>query len=149
MCEATAEPQAYSSEDVCGSAFAFGLERAIIEALKANTPEATARSVQKVGDFFKTRPHRMATMLANHDIFAGHRIWDQLGGDEARYKLAAASYLLQPGIPGLVQTFVATPRPCYLQGNDSYLISDLDAGPSPPSCRALVGPSAGPFRGPV
>ncbi len=99
VCEATAEPQAYSSEDVCGSAFAFGLERAIMEALKGSTPEEVTRNVQKVGDFFKTRPHRMATMLANHDIFAGHRIWDQLKGDEAKYKLAAASYLLQPGIP--------------------------------------------------
>ncbi len=95
VCEATAEPAAYSSETVCGSAFAFGLERAILEALKGEKPDA----VQRIGDFFKTRPHRMATMLANHDIFAGHRIWDQLKGDEAKYKLAAASYLLQPGVP--------------------------------------------------
>ena len=95
VCEATAEPGAYSSEAVCGSAFAFGLERAILDALKGGKPEA----VQQIGDFFKTRPHRMATMLANHDIFAGHRIWDQLKGDEAKYRLAAASYLLQPGIP--------------------------------------------------
>jgi alpha-amylase len=99
VCEATAEPQAYSSESVCGSAFAFGLERAILEALKAEKPEAMQQRVEKIGDFFKTRPHRMATMLANHDIFAGHRIWDQLKGDEAKYRLAAASYLLQPGIP--------------------------------------------------
>lgn len=95
VCEATAEPAEYSREDVCGSAFAFGLERAIMEALKGEKPDA----VQRIGDFFKTRPHRMATMLANHDIFAGHRIWDQLQGDEAKYRLAAASYLLQPGIP--------------------------------------------------
>ncbi len=95
VCEATAEPAAYSSEDVCGSAFAFGLERAIMEALKQEAPDA----VQRIADFFKTRPHRMATMLANHDIFAGQRVWDQLKGDQARYKLAAASYLLQPGIP--------------------------------------------------
>lgn len=95
VCEATAEPQAYSSEQVCGSAFAFGLERAILEALKGEKADA----VQRIGDFFKQRPHRMATMLANHDIFAGLRIWDQLKGDEAKYRLAAASYLLQPGIP--------------------------------------------------
>lgn len=99
VCEATAEPQAYSSETVCGSAFAFGLERAILEALKADKPEAVQQNVQKIGDFFKARPHRMATMLANHDIFAGQRIWDQLKGEEAKYRLAAASYLLQPGIP--------------------------------------------------
>lgn len=94
VCEATAEPQAYSSPDVCGSAFAFGLERAILDAVKGKT-----EAVADIGRFFQTRPHRMATMLANHDIFAGARIWDQLTGDEARYKLAAASYLLQPGIP--------------------------------------------------
>ena len=40
-------------------------------------------------------------MLSNHDIFAGARIWDQLAGDEARYRLAAATYLLMPGIPFL------------------------------------------------
>ena len=94
VCEATAEPQAYSRPEVCGSAFAFGLERAILAAVNGKT-----EAVAEVGRFFQTRPHRMATMLANHDIFAGARIWDQLRGDEARYKLAAASYLLQPGIP--------------------------------------------------
>lgn len=98
VCEATAQPADYSRPEVCGSAFAFGLERAIMETLKGREggkPEA----VQQIADFFKTRPHSMATMLANHDIFAGHRIWDQLQGHEAKYKLAAASYLLQPGIP--------------------------------------------------
>ncbi len=94
VCEATAEPQAYSRPEVCGSAFAFGLERAILHAVQGKT-----EAVAEIGRFFQTRPHRMATMLANHDIFAGARIWDQLQGDEARYKLAAASYLLQPGIP--------------------------------------------------
>ncbi|MFO1251705.1 MAG: alpha-amylase family glycosyl hydrolase [Inhella sp.] len=94
VCEATAEPQAYSRPEVCGSAFAFGLERAILQAVQGKT-----EAVGEIARFFQTRPHRMATMLANHDIFAGARIWDQLQGDEARYKLAAASYLLQPGIP--------------------------------------------------
>lgn len=41
----------------------------------------------------------MATFVSNHDIFAGRRLWDQVGGDEAQYKLAAAGYLLQPGTP--------------------------------------------------
>ncbi len=99
VCEATAQPADYSRPEVCGSAFAFGLETAIMDALKGGEPEAVAQSVQKIADFFKSRPHSMATMLANHDIFAGHRIWDQVQGDEAKYRLAAASYLLQPGIP--------------------------------------------------
>jgi alpha-amylase len=41
----------------------------------------------------------MATFVSNHDIFAGRRLWDQVGGDEAAYQLAAAGYLLQPGTP--------------------------------------------------
>ena len=41
----------------------------------------------------------MATFVANHDMFAGARLWDQLRGNVARYKLAAASYLLQSGTP--------------------------------------------------
>ena len=38
-------------------------------------------------------------MVSNHDLFAGERLWDQVGGDAARYRLAAATYLLQPGTP--------------------------------------------------
>ncbi|WP_374662183.1 alpha-amylase family glycosyl hydrolase [Inhella sp.] len=97
VCEATAEPVAWASPEVCGSAFAFGLEGAVMDAVKGEKRDA----VQRVADFFKTRPLHMATMLANHDIFAGHRIWDQVKGDEARYRLAAASLLLLPGTPFL------------------------------------------------
>lgn len=94
VCEATANPQVYADPAVCGSAFAFGLEAQIIKAARGE-PAA----IQAVADYFKKAPTTMATMLANHDIFAGARIWDQFAGDEARYKLAAASYLLLPGTP--------------------------------------------------
>lgn len=97
VCEATAEPRVYTREDVCGSAFAFGLERAVIDAAKGG--DGAPEAVVKVADFFKTAPLSMATMLSNHDIFAGKRAWDQFGGDESRYKLAAATYLLLPGTP--------------------------------------------------
>ncbi|WP_395693732.1 alpha-amylase family glycosyl hydrolase, partial [Piscinibacter sp.] len=46
-----------------------------------------------------TAPATMSTMLSNHDSFAGDRAMDQFNGDEAQYKLAAATYLLQPGTP--------------------------------------------------
>jgi glycosidase len=95
VCEATANPQVYGRPEVCGSAFAFGLEQQILKASSGEDAAAT----QALADYFKTAPVGMATMLANHDIFAGRRIWDQLAGDEARYKLAAASYLLLPGTP--------------------------------------------------
>ncbi|HEY1392813.1 MAG TPA: alpha-amylase family glycosyl hydrolase, partial [Methylibium sp.] len=95
VCEATANPQAYAAPEVCGSAFAFGGHGSdIVEAAKGK-PEA----IRAVADYFKTAPASMATMVSNHDIFAGQRLWDQVGGDVAQYKLAAATYLLQPGTP--------------------------------------------------
>lgn len=97
VCEATAEPKVYTRDDICGSAFAFGLERAVIAAAKGG--DDSVEAVAKVARFFTEAPLSMATMLSNHDIFAGRRAWDQFEGDEARYKLAAATYLLLPGTP--------------------------------------------------
>jgi glycosidase len=94
VCEATAEPQAYGDPAVCGGAFAFGYVHHIVQAARGDSA-----SVRQVADYFgKARP-TMATFLSNHDIFAGQRLWDQVAGDEARYKVAAATYLLQPGTP--------------------------------------------------
>ncbi|HEY1396833.1 alpha-amylase family glycosyl hydrolase [Roseateles sp.] len=97
VCEATAEPKVYTRDDICGSAFAFGLERAVIAAAKGG--DDSVEAVAKVARFFTEAPLSMATMLSNHDIFAGRRAWDQFEGDETRYKLAAATYLLLPGTP--------------------------------------------------
>lgn len=94
VCEATANPKAYAAADICGSAFAFGLERNIVNAAKGD-----AKAIRYVADYFTTAPQSMATFVTNHDIFAGERLWDQLRGNMAQYKLAAASYLLQPGTP--------------------------------------------------
>ncbi len=94
VCEATANPQVYAAPEICGSAFAFGLERNIVNAVKGDQ-----QAVRFVGEYFTTAPQTMATFVANHDIFAGERLWDQLKGNMAQYKLAAASYLLQPGTP--------------------------------------------------
>ena len=58
-----------------------------------------AEAVKPVADYFTTSPLTMATMLSNHDLFAGKRLWDQVEGNVAQYKLAAATYLLQPGTP--------------------------------------------------
>ena len=98
VCEATAEPRIYGDSAVCGGAFAFGFVQHYVGAAKGD-----AASVGHVAGYF-AQPHRpeMATFISNHDIFAGRRLWDQLDGypdREARYKLAAAGYLLQPGTP--------------------------------------------------
>jgi alpha-amylase len=94
VCEATAEPQAYGDPAVCGGAFAFGHVHQYVEAARGK-PEA----VQKVAGYFAQARPTMATFVSNHDIFAGRRLWDQLDGNEAHYRLAAAAYLLQPGTP--------------------------------------------------
>lgn len=94
VCEATAEPQQYGDAAVCGGAFAFGYVHHFVEAARGK-----AESVQKLADYYRRASPAMATFVSNHDIFAGQRLWDQVGGDERRYRLAAAAYLLQPGTP--------------------------------------------------
>ena len=94
VCEATASPTRWAAPYVCGSAFAFGMEHQFVDAARGK-PEA----IRAVADYFKTAPLTMATMVSNHDIFAGERLWDQVKGDVAQYRLAAASYLLLPGTP--------------------------------------------------
>ncbi|MFN7723559.1 MAG: alpha-amylase family glycosyl hydrolase [Rubrivivax sp.] len=94
VCEATAEPQVYGDPAVCGGAFAFGYVHHFVKAAQGD-----AASVQQLATFYKTARPTMATFVSNHDIFAGRRLWDQVGGDVAQYKLAAAGYLLQPGTP--------------------------------------------------
>ena len=94
VCEATAQPQAYGDPAVCGAAFAFGHVQHYVGAALGK-----AESVQQVAEFYRQARPTMATFVSNHDIFAGLRLWDQVGGNLAQYKLAAAGYLLQPGTP--------------------------------------------------
>lgn len=94
VCEATAEPQDYARAEVCGAAFAFGYVQHYVKAAQGD-----AASVRALVTPHPRRDARLATMVSNHDIFAGARLWDQVQGDEARYRLAAAGYLLQPGTP--------------------------------------------------
>ena len=94
VCEATAEPQAYGDPAVCGGAFAFGYVHHFVKAAQGE-----AASVKALAEYYRTARPTMATFVSNHDRFAGQRLWDQVGGDTARYKLAAAGYLLQAGTP--------------------------------------------------
>jgi alpha-amylase len=94
VCEGPGDPLGYAATTSCGSAFAFGLNNDIVAAAKGD-----AAAAGRVAAYFTTAPARMATMLSNHDHFAGRRAWDQFGGNVARYKLAAATYLLLPGTP--------------------------------------------------
>lgn len=94
VCEATAKPDDWGDPAVCGGAFAFGYVHHFVKAAQGD-----ADSVRALATHYLSARPTMATFLSNHDIFAGRRLWDQLQGDEQRYKLAAAAYLLQPGTP--------------------------------------------------
>jgi glycosidase len=98
VCEATARPLDYAQSGLCGAAFAFGLETALIQAAQGDAATAPA-AVQKVVQFLTGAPPTLGLFLANHDKFTGRRLMDQLRGDDAAYRLAAATYLLLPGTP--------------------------------------------------
>lgn len=94
VCEGPSDPFGYSAPSACGSAFGFGHNNNIVRAAKGEIA-----AIRAVADYHLTAPSAIATMVSNHDSFAGDRLWDQLGGNIGQYKLAAATYLLQPGIP--------------------------------------------------
>ena len=94
VCESPAAPQAFAAASSCGGAFAFDLKDPILRAARGDTTAIAA-----VSQYFRTAPAGMATFLANHDSFAGDRVWNQLSGNVAQYKMAAATYLLLPGTP--------------------------------------------------
>jgi glycosidase len=96
VCEAPGDPQGFGKESACGASFAFGQSGALVQAAQGD-----AKAIRAVADYWLTAPEGMATMVSNHDAFAGPRLWDALHGDVARVKLAAATYLLQPGTPYL------------------------------------------------
>lgn len=93
VCEAP--PAVDANNAACGSAFAFGHPQQVIAAARGE-----AWAVQASASYFPTgQASTKSTLLSNHDTFAGPRPWDQLAGNVAQYKLAAATYLLQPGTP--------------------------------------------------
>ena len=104
VCESPSDAAGFAAPNACGSGFAFGHHENVVKAAQGDTA-----AIQAVSDYFKTaRPDmatpdrvtsNMATMVSNHDQFAGDRLWDQVKGNVAQYRLAAATYLLQPGTP--------------------------------------------------
>jgi glycosidase len=94
VCEAPVDSIGYGAPSVCGSAFAMERGPQLVQAAGGE-----AKAIHAVADYFTAAPLAMATMISNHDLFAGERLWDQVHGDRARYRLAAATYLLQSGTP--------------------------------------------------
>jgi alpha-amylase len=94
VCESPSDPAGFAAPNACGSGFAFTHHENVMKTAKGDQD-----AMKKISNYFKTAQPNMATMLANHDQFAGDRIWDQVKGNAAQYRLAAATYLLQPGTP--------------------------------------------------
>ena len=94
FCEATAEPRDYARPELCGAAFAFGIENQWVKAARGD-----AAALAKLVAYLASAPATLGLFVSNHDQFAGRRLWDQVGGDETLYRLVAATYLLMPGTP--------------------------------------------------
>jgi alpha-amylase len=94
VCESPADPIGFAETRPGVSAFAFGHHRDMISAATGD-----ARALELVAGFPPVAPPWISTVLSNHDAFAGKRPMDQLGYNSAMMKLAAAMYLLQPGVP--------------------------------------------------
>jgi len=94
VCEATREELRWAGEEGCGGAFALAMAPNFAKAAQGD-----AAAVKALAGYFATTPPGMAAMASNHDLFAGERLWDQVKGDRAAYRLAAAGYLLSPATP--------------------------------------------------
>src|SRR4249919_510792 len=94
VCEASREELRWAGEEGCGGAFTIGMAPNFAKAAKGD-----AGAVKALSDYFADAPPGIASMASNHDLFAGERLWDQVGGDRDAYVLAAAAYLLAPATP--------------------------------------------------
>lgn len=94
VCEAASDPAAYAAASSCGRAFAFQAIVPLYDTVTSGMLDASLVS-------FLQSPlaDAMPMILGNHDSFAGDRVWTRLGGDQARYKLLAATYLLAARTP--------------------------------------------------
>jgi glycosidase len=97
VCE---DPGSDAAFQACGAAFDFSQGSQFMVAAGGDGP-ALARVATLNQGMLPDLARQRATFLANHDSFTGGRVIDQVGGDEARARLAAALLLLQPGIPFL------------------------------------------------
>jgi alpha-amylase len=94
VCESPSAPDDFSSVGACGSAFAFSLQYYINDSAKNGV--ISDDMVEYLADY---KIGNMAPILANHDSFAGDRLYEQFDGDINAYKMAAATLLTLPGTP--------------------------------------------------
>ncbi len=97
ICEAPGDSVGFAKPDSCGSSFAFGHNNRVVGAAMGDPAAA-----EKVASYFVAAPTGLAGFASNHDAFAGQRLWDRVRGNEKRYRLAAATYILQQPAPPFV-----------------------------------------------
>ena len=97
VCE---DPGGAAAFAACGAAFDFGPSSDLLAAAGGDTA-ALARVATGYEGLAAGEVGRRATFLANHDSFTGGRVMDQLAGNAARARLAAALLLLRAGTPFL------------------------------------------------
>jgi glycosidase len=162
LCEAPYRSAAFASSTVCGGGFLFSLagearedgtwatlQSAVLVASQRSGAEWAIYSL--ANDPMNAPIGAMGTFLGNHDRFAGKRLWDQLGGDTAAYRLAAATLLLMPGAPflyygeevGMAETLLPTANPDSDHHQRGVMSWTGDAATAGFSARpALSGPAA-------
>lgn len=94
ICEMPDDSGLAASEKFCGSAFNFPMRAAILGSARFGRAKSTL-----ISGYDNVHTEKMGMFLANHDGFAGDRVMVQLGGNEGRYRTAAATYLLSAGVP--------------------------------------------------
>ena len=94
VCEAPGQFRAMASPDACGNAFNFAAGHAVLDSVMSGRVSASLHN-----ELNALNHDQMPLILANHDAFAGERIYDQLNGNEAQYEIAAATYLLASANP--------------------------------------------------
>jgi glycosidase len=94
VCEGPSAPEAYAAPSSCGRAFAFQATTPLYSSVAAGRVDAGLAN-------FLANPlaDSMPLIVGNHDAFAGERTWSRLSGDQAAYRLLAASYLLTSRSP--------------------------------------------------
>lgn len=90
--EATTHAEVYAKP--AGCTFGFGLQKGILGSARSG------KAIGKMIKFIDENPmQNMAIFLSNHDGFVGDRTFKEVKGDDAKYKLAATTYLLLHAIP--------------------------------------------------
>ncbi|WP_345012552.1 alpha-amylase family glycosyl hydrolase [Pseudaeromonas paramecii] len=94
VCEEPTDPVGAAGRDACGSSFAFGFNRQVRASVKHG------KVTKHLSEILQQYPLAdMGLVLGSHDSYAGERLMVDLAGDEAAYRLAAATQLTLPGQP--------------------------------------------------